>query len=90
MPLERDQNDHYMKQLSACSGRQIVLVVLMNNRLDRYSAIKKYMSCTLAVPTQVIYMFFNFFFWEYFKVIYDFFIYLLFYINVCICLLITD
>lgn len=42
-----------MASLGRCTGAQLVLVVLNSNRIDYYSAVKRQLSITMGIPSQV-------------------------------------
>lgn len=42
-----------MASLGRCAGMQLVLVVLNSNRIDYYSAVKRQLSITMGIPSQV-------------------------------------
>ncbi|KAK4314293.1 hypothetical protein Pmani_014444 [Petrolisthes manimaculis] len=52
--LNSDQSQEYIQQLNQCSNAQFILVILPNDRADRYSAIKRHCSLKMGIATQCI------------------------------------
>ncbi|XP_064106512.1 piwi-like protein Siwi [Macrobrachium nipponense] len=52
--LRGDSTPEFVGVLNDLSGFQLVLVILPNNRLDRYSAIKRHLTVKMGVPSQCV------------------------------------
>ncbi|MCL4130653.1 UNVERIFIED_CONTAM: hypothetical protein GTU68_053210 [Idotea baltica] len=52
--LNGDSPQEYIRSLNSCAGKQMVLILLPNNRADRYSSIKKHVSVNLGIPSQCV------------------------------------
>ncbi|XP_069969548.1 piwi-like protein 2 [Penaeus vannamei] len=52
--LRGDSAQEYVGALHNCTGKQMVLLILPNNRADRYSAIKRHASVKMGLPSQCV------------------------------------
>ncbi|XP_037773417.1 piwi-like protein 1 [Penaeus monodon] len=52
--LRGDSAQEYVGALNNCAGKQMVLLILPNNRADRYSAIKRHASVKMGLPSQCV------------------------------------
>ncbi|XP_077548297.1 piwi-like protein 1 [Haemaphysalis longicornis] len=53
--LEDDRTGHYLRELrDKGASMQLVLLVVPNNRKERYDLIKRHACCEIGIPTQVV------------------------------------